>query len=243
MGIASPSVPRHIAIIMDGNGRWAQNRGLPRFKGHEQGGKTVEKIAQYGVDLGLECMSLYSFSMQNWKRPQEEIDFLMHLYSLYLEAIRPDLMRNNVRLVHLGRFQRLPQRVVDTLIETVKMTQPNTGMVLAVALNYGGRTEIVDAAQKISADVVAGKIRPTDIDEQTFENHLYTAGLPDPDLVIRTSGEMRISNFLLWQVSYAEFYVTDTLWPDFSEKDIDDAIQTYARRSRRFGDVKPQSLL
>lgn len=228
---------------MDGNGRWAQNRGLPRFKGHEQGGKTVEKIAQYGVDLGLECMSLYSFSMQNWKRPQEEIDFLMHLYSLYLEAIRPDLMRNNVRLVHLGRFQRLPQRVVDTLIETVKMTQPNTGMVLAVALNYGGRTEIVDAAQKISADVVAGKIRPTDIDEQTFENHLYTAGLPDPDLVIRTSGEMRISNFLLWQVSYAEFYVTDTLWPDFSEKDIDDAIQTYARRSRRFGDVKPQSLL
>ncbi len=242
LGILPQSVPRHVAIIMDGNGRWAQQRGLPRFHGHEQGGKTVEKIALYGVHLGLECMSLYSFSMQNWKRPKEEVDFLMHLYSLYLEAIRPDLMKHQVRLVHLGRLERLPQKVVDTLQETVEMTRMNPGMVLAIALNYAGRAEIVDAAKRMAAEVAAGTLDPAVIDEAALERNLYTAGLPDPDLVIRTSGEMRISNFLLWQISYAEFFVTDTLWPDFSETDLDQAIQVFAGRSRRFGDVKPQTV-
>lgn len=242
LGIPPLSVPRHVAIIMDGNGRWAQQRGLPRFHGHEQGGKTVEKIALYGVQLGLECMSLYSFSMQNWKRPKEEVDFLMHLYALYLEAIRPDLMKHQVRLVHLGRLDRLPQKVVDTLHETVEMTRMNPGMVLAIALNYGGRAEIVDAAKRMAVDAAAGKLDPALIDEATLDRNLYTAGLPDPDLVIRTSGEMRISNFLLWQISYAEFFVTDTLWPDFSQADLDQAIRTFSGRSRRFGDVKSQTV-
>jgi undecaprenyl diphosphate synthase len=242
LGIPPQSVPRHVAIIMDGNGRWARQRDLPRFHGHEQGGKTVEKIALYGVKLGIECMSLYSFSLQNWKRPKEEVDFLMHLYSLYLEAIRPDLMTHNVRLVHLGRLDRLPQKVVDTLHKTVEITGTNTGMVLAIALNYGGRAEIVDAVKRIAADAVAGKLSPADIEEATLDRNLYTAGLPDPDLLIRTSGEMRISNFLLWQISYAEFFVTHTLWPDFSEADFDEAIRVFSGRSRRFGDVKSQTV-
>ena len=239
-GIEPQQMPRHIAIIMDGNGRWATKRDLPRFEGHRQGGKTVERIVQYCLDLGVECLTLYSFSLQNWKRPKEEIDFLMYLYAQYLVKIRPMLMDNNVRLVHLGLASQLPESVKKALSETVAMTAENTGMVLALALNYGSRTEIVEAVKKIAQECKAGKLNPEDIDEECVSGHLDTAGLPDPDLVIRTSSELRISNFLLWQISYSEFYVTETLWPDFDKADIDNAVLVYAGRSRRFGDVAPK---
>lgn len=230
-------MPRHIAIIMDGNGRWASNRGLPRFEGHRQGGKTVERIVQYCLELGTECLTLYSFSLQNWKRPKEEVDFLMYLYSQYLIKIRPMLMENNVRLVHLGFADQLPESVRKELKTSVEMTAANMGMILALALNYGSRNEIVEAVRKIAAEYKGGKLDIEAIDEQCISEHLDTAGLPDPDLVIRTSNELRISNFLLWQISYAEFYVTETLWPDFDKADMDKAILAYAGRNRRFGDI------
>ncbi|HOK65459.1 MAG TPA: isoprenyl transferase [Anaerohalosphaeraceae bacterium] len=239
LGLKPEALPRHIAIIMDGNGRWATQRGLPRFRGHEQGGKTVETIAKYCVDIGLEVLTIYSFSMQNWKRPKEEIDFLMYLYAAYLEGIRPMLMENNVRLVHLGTIRQLPQKVVDALEETKRLTAGNTGMVLCLALNYGGREEIVQAVQRIAEKCRRNLLEPEKIDEACISNHLYTAGCPDPDLVIRTSGELRISNFLLWQISYAEFYVTETFWPDFTPADLDKALTAFAGRSRRFGDIRP----
>jgi undecaprenyl diphosphate synthase len=237
LGILPEQMPRHIAIIMDGNGRWALNRGLERFEGHRQGGKTVERIVQYCVELGIECLTLYSFSLQNWKRPKEEVDFLMYLYSQYLVKIRPNLMDNNVRLVHLGIAEQLPDTVRKELRTTVEMTAANNGMILAIALNYGSRTEIVEAVKKIAQACKDGKLNPADIDEQCVSDNLNTAGLPDPDLLIRTSNELRISNFLLWQISYAEFYVTQTLWPDFDNSDMDKAIIAYAGRNRRFGDI------
>jgi undecaprenyl diphosphate synthase len=238
LGIGPEQIPRHVAIIMDGNGRWATKRGLPRFEGHREGGKTVEKIVKHSLELGIEVLTLYSFSMQNWKRPREEVDFLMHLYADYLTNIRPMLMDNNVRLVHLGVKRQLPDMVIRALDETIGLTAGNTGMVLALALNYGARTEIVEAVRKIASECAAGKIAVEQIDEDCISSHLDTAGLPDPDLVIRTSNELRISNFLLWQVSYAEFYVTPTFWPDFDEGEMDKAVLAYAGRNRRFGDVK-----
>jgi undecaprenyl diphosphate synthase len=237
LGLEPQQMPLHIAIIMDGNGRWATQRGLPRFEGHRQGGKTVERIVQYCLELGTECLTLYSFSLQNWKRPKEEVDFLMYLYSQYLVKIRPMLMENNVKLVHLGIAEQLPESVQVELTQTVKMTAANTGMVLAIALNYGSRTEIVKAIKEIAHQCKAGKLSPDDINEECISAHLDTAGLSDPDLLIRTSNELRISNFLLWQISYTEFYVTDTLWPDFDKADMDKAIIAYAGRSRRFGDI------
>ena len=231
-------MPRHIAIIMDGNGRWAQKRGLHRAEGHRQGGKTVERIAQCCVDFGMESLTLYSFSIENWERPKTEINALMHLYAEYLVRIRPTLMKNNVKLTHLGRLAQLPPAVKKELAKTAKITAGNTGMILALALNYGGRTEITDAARKIARRYKSGKLRLKDIDEQCISSHLYTAGLADPDLLIRTANEMRVSNFLLWQISYSEFYVTKTLWPDFKRADLEKAISAYARRNRRFGAVK-----
>ncbi len=237
--LSEPGIPRHIAIIMDGNGRWAEKRGMKRFQGHARGAKVVEKIVLHCVNCGIEVLSLYSFSMQNWKRPAAEVEFLMQLYSRYLVAIRPTLKKHNVRLVHLGRTEKLPAKVVKELNLTVKLTKDNTGMVLALALNYGSREEMVDAVKAVAAKCVAGKLKPQEIDEQCFSNHLYTAGLPDPDLLIRTSNELRVSNFLLWQISYAEFFVTETLWPDFNEHNLDEAVMAYAQRSRRMGDIKP----
>lgn len=241
LGISPEAVPRHIAIIMDGNGRWAEKQGQPRFYGHSKGGAIVEKIALHCVDLGIEYLTLYSFSMQNWKRPQKEIDFLMGLYSLYLEGIRETLMGSNVRLAHLGTLDRLPQKVVDTLGETIEMTSGNDGMTLGLALNYGSRTEITDGVKAIAKECIEGKLKIEDIDDDCISNHLYTAGWPDPDLLIRTSGEMRVSNYLLWQISYAEFYVTEKYWPEFGTCDLDEAIKVYAQRSRRIGDVTPQT--
>ena len=240
LGLAPAQVPRHIAIIMDGNGRWAQKKGLPRAEGHRQGGKTVEKIAQCCVDFGIESLTLYSFSIENWKRPRAEVNSLMHLYARYLVEIRPTLMKNNVKLVHLGRLAQLPAAVKTELARTIKMTAGNTGMTLALALNYGSRTEIIDAARKIAQEYKSGKLRLKNIDEQCISRHLYTAGLAEPDLLIRTANEMRVSNFLLWQISYSEFYVTRTLWPDFKRADMEKAILAYARRNRRFGTIKSQ---
>jgi undecaprenyl diphosphate synthase len=241
LGVAPEGVPRHIAIIMDGNGRWAEKQGQPRFYGHSKGGSIVEKIALYCVDLGVEYLTLYSFSMQNWKRPKDEIDFLMGLYSLYLEGIRDTFMDNNVRLAHLGSLDRLPQKVVDTLGETIAMTSGNDGMTLGLALNYGSRTEITEGVRAIAKECLEGKLKIEDIDHDCISDHLYTAGWPDPDLLIRTSGEMRVSNYLLWQISYSEFYITEKYWPEFDTCDLDEAIKVFAKRSRRLGDVKPQS--
>jgi len=241
LGITVEQVPRHIAIIMDGNGRWAQSRSLPRMEGHREGGKTVERIAQCCVDFGIESLTLYSFSIENWKRPKVEVDALMELYTRYLIEIRYTLTKNNVRLVHLGRLEGLPASVQKELAETIELTMANTGMVLALALNYGGRTEIVDATKKIAQEYKDGKLQLSDIDEQCISEHLYTARLAEPDLLIRTANEMRVSNFLLWQISYSEFYVTKTLWPDFNKASLDKAILAYAKRNRRFGKLKTQN--
>jgi undecaprenyl diphosphate synthase len=238
LGISPARIPRHIAIIMDGNGRWAKKKHLPRAEGHREGGKTVERIAQHSVDLGIECLTLYSFSTENWKRPKAEIDALMYLYTRYLAEIRPTLMKNNVRLMHLGRLAPLPPQVTTELAKSVEMTAGNTGMVLALALNYSSRAEIIDAIRAIAAECRDGRLQLDDIDEKCVTRHLYTAALAEPDLLIRTANEMRVSNFLLWQISYTEFYVTETLWPDFKEKDLEEAILVYAKRQRRFGDIK-----
>jgi len=238
LGLTTKQMPRHIAIIMDGNGRWAQRGGLPRAEGHRQGAKTVEKIAQHCVDFGIESLTLYSFSIENWKRPKTEVNSLMHLYTQYLAEIRPTLMRNNVKLIHLGQLAGLPTEVQAELTKTIKMSAANTGMKLALALNYGSRTEIADAVKKIAQKYKSGKLRLKDIDEQCISRHLYTAGLAEPDLLIRTANEMRISNFLLWQISYSELYVTKTLWPDFKKAALEKAILAYAKRNRRFGDIK-----
>ena len=238
LGLRLDQMPRHIAIIMDGNGRWAKRKGLPRVEGHRQGGKTVEKIAQCCVDFGIESLTLYSFSIENWKRPKGEVSALMHLYTQYLIEIRATLMKNNVKLVHLGRSAGLPAPVQNELKKTMEITDANTGMILALALNYSGRVEIIDATIQIAQEYKNGKLRLRDINEQCVSRHLYTAGLAEPDLLIRTANEMRISNFLLWQISYSEFYVTKTLWPDFKKSSLENAILAYAKRNRRFGTVK-----
>jgi undecaprenyl diphosphate synthase len=241
LGLTIEQIPRHIAIIMDGNGRWAQKKGLPRGEGHREGGKTVEKIAQCCVDFGIESLTIYSFSIENWERPKSEINTLMHLYAQYLVGIRPTVMKNNVKLIHLGRLSHLPATVRKELTKTIEITAGNTGMTLALALNYGGRTEIADATQKIAEKYKNGELSLEDIDEECISRYLYTAGLADPDLLIRTANEMRISNFLLWQISYSEFHVTKTLWPDFRKTDLEKAILDYAQRDRRFGTIKSVS--
>jgi len=238
LGVEPGQMPRHIAVIMDGNGRWAQKQGLPRVEGHREGGKKVETIALRCVDFGIETLTLYSFSIENWKRPQYEINALMHLYTQYLIGIRDMLKRNNVKLVHLGRVDGLPDSVLEEINMTMELTSAYTGMILALALNYGGRAEIVDATRKIAAEYKSGDLCLEDIDEQCISRNLYTAGLAEPDLLIRTANEMRISNFLLWQISYSEFYVTKTFWPDFTETSLEEAILAYAQRNRRFGSIK-----
>jgi len=241
LGLEIEQMPRHVAVIMDGNGRWAQKRGLHRAKGHTQGGKTVEKVALFCVGLGLETLTLYSFSADNWQRPKSEVNALMHLYAQYMVGIRPILVENNVKLVHLGELSQLPSNVQDELLKTVELTGGNTGMVLALALNYSSRIEITNAVQRIAREYKSGVLELKDIDQQCISNHLYTAKLPDPDLLVRTANEMRVSNFLLWQISYSEFYVTKTLWPDFTKADMEEAILAYAARDRRFGTIKPTS--
>ena len=231
-------MPRNIAIIMDGNGRWAQKKGLPRIEGHRQGGKTVERTALNGVELGFESITLYAFSMENWKRPKAEVNGLMALYARYLVGIRPMMMKNNVKLIHLGRSADLPLKLQKELAKSIEMTAGNEGMKLGLALNYSGRAELIDATRKIAQEYGDGKLSLEDIDEDCISSHLYCCEINEPDLLIRTANEMRISNFLLWQISYTEFYVTETYWPDFEMTDLEKAILAYSRRNRRFGDVE-----
>lgn len=239
LGIPWKKMPRHIAIIMDGNGRWAQQKGLPRLEGHRNGSKAVRSTITECARLGIECLTLYSFSTENWKRPAEEVTGLMHLYAQYLIEERPTIMDNNIRLRHLGQEDGLPDFVLKELHETVRLSAKNTGMTLCLALNYSGRSELVNGIQRIATDAAAGKINPEDIDEQLISDSIDTAGLPDPDLLVRTSGEMRVSNYLLWQIAYAEFYVTDVHWPDFSSEVLHKCIIEYTNRNRRFGGLKP----
>jgi len=238
LGIPEGRFPRHVAIITDGNGRWARRRGLPRSAGHAEGAKIVRRIVTEAARLGLEALTLYSFSSENWNRPSEEIQALMHLYAEYLVHERPAVMANNIRLRHLGRREGLPEAVLRELDASVSLSASNTGMWLNLALNYGGRVELTDAIRRLARRVADGELTPEGIDEKVIDEALDTAGLPDPDLLIRTAGEMRISNFLLWQVSYAEFYVTDTLWPDFDESEFHKAILSFAGRHRRFGGLE-----
>jgi undecaprenyl diphosphate synthase len=235
LGIKLAQMPRHLAMIMDGNGRWATAKGLARAEGHCEGAKAAENIALYCARLGMQSLTLYSFSVENWKRPQDEVEGLMSLYEEYLMSMRPMFMRENVRLVHLGRRQGLPEGVINELDKTMDLTRDNDGMIFAFALNYGGRTEIVDAVRRITQKCLDEQLTVNDINETCISQHLYSATMPDPDLLIRTANELRVSNFMLWQISYSEFYVTDVYWPDFSKEDLDKAIVTYAQRDRRYG--------
>jgi len=237
LGLEPTQLPRHIAIIMDGNGRWAGQRGLPRIRGHAEGARAVRAIVTECARLGIGYLTLYSFSIENWKRPRDEVEALMALYAEYLVAEREEIMANDVRLVQIGRREGLPDNVLRELDLTERMSRDNRGLTLCLAINYGSRREILDACQRLARQVLEGRIRPEEIDETSFSNALYTAGIPDPDLLIRTANERRISNFLLWQLSYTELHITPVLWPDFRPEHLHAAIRDYASRDRRFGGV------
>jgi undecaprenyl diphosphate synthase len=230
-----PEIPRHIAIIMDGNGRWAKERGFPRLEGHRAGAESVREVMEACIELGVEYLTLYAFSSENWSRPATEVTALMSLLDRFLDEKAKDLDRQNVRLLAIGQLDRLPAKT-RALIERIKArTAGHTTMTLVLALSYGGREEIVSAARSLATDAVAGKISPADIDGDLFASRLQTAGIPDPDLLVRTSGEMRVSNFLLWQISYAEMVIVKKYWPDFRQGDLFDVVEEYKRRNRRFG--------
>ena len=238
--VPSERFPRHIAIIMDGNGRWAVKRGMQRVRGHAEGAKTVRNIVTECARLrkhrgGPDYLTLYSFSIENWKRPVEEVSFLMQMYIEYLKQERKTMMDNNIRFQQIGRLDNLPEPVLDEMNRTLEETKNNDGLTLVLALNYGSRAEITDAVKAIAEQVKAGQLDPGSIDEETISSHLYTAGMPDPDLLIRTAGEMRVSNYLLWQISYAELVVSDVQWPDFGVEELHRAIRDFANRNRRFG--------
>jgi len=233
-------MPGHIAIIMDGNGRWARMRGLPRIAGHREGIKSVREIVTFCREVGIEVLTIYAFSAENWKRPELEVKALMMFLEEYLQRELKTLMDNNIRFMTIGQTDKLPGSVKKWIEKVEKKTEHNTSMILNIALSYGGRTEIVDAILRIMNDITNGAIKPENIDSKLFSNYLYTKGLPDPDLMIRTSGETRISNFLLWQIAYAELYFTKTLWPDFRRHDLLLAILDYQHRERRFGMIEEQ---
>jgi undecaprenyl diphosphate synthase len=230
-------LPRHVAVIMDGNGRWAQQRHLPRVAGHRSGTKTARSTIETCARLKIEALTLYAFSVENWRRPKAEIDFLMQLLREYLRKEMPLLQKNNIRMRFLGRTDELPKGVQDDVRDAMERTAGNKGMVLCVALNYGGRAEIVDAMNAILAEQ-NGHAGRAPITEETLTRHMYTSGLPDPDLLIRTSGELRVSNFLLWQIAYAEIFVTETLWPDFKRARLLEALLEYEKRERRYGGIR-----
>ena len=234
-GIPAENRPRHIAMIMDGNGRWAQERDQPRIKGHERGAETVRSITEECAKLGIEQLTLYCLSSENWKRPELELEFLMHLLTEYLVNERETLNKNNIRLEIIGRRDRIPVAVQREMDRSIELTSSNTGPRLCLAINYGARAEIVDAIRNISRRVKEEGLDVDSIDEQMVSDHLYTAGMSDPDLMVRTAGEMRISNYLLWQLSYAELWVTKKYWPEFGVEDLRTAILDYAKRKRRFG--------
>jgi undecaprenyl diphosphate synthase len=231
-------LPAHVAIIMDGNGRWAAQRHLPRVEGHRAGINSVRDVVETSARLGIDVLTLYAFSIENWKRPRAEVNMLMLLLKRYIRLELGTLLKNNIRFRVIGRSEELPIDVQDELDLGIAKTAANTGMLFNIALNYGGRAEIVDAARR----AIAAGVTPDDLDERRFSDFLYTAGQPDPDLLIRTSGEMRVSNFLLWQIAYAEIWVTDTLWPDFRRRDLLEAILAYQKRDRRYGGIKPSPI-
>jgi undecaprenyl diphosphate synthase len=230
-------LPRHVAIIMDGNGRWAARRRLPRVAGHRAGADAVRRTIEAAAGLGLECLTLYAFSTENWKRPRYEIRALMDLLMEYLRKELHSLKENNIQFRMIGRSEELHLSVLEQIRKAELSTFQNTGLRLNIALNYGGRAELVDALRRVAREVAAGRIQPEEVDEEMIARNLYTGSMPDPDLLIRTSGEMRISNFLLWQIAYAEIHVTETLWPDFGERDLFTALIDYQKRERRFGRV------
>lgn len=236
--VANGNIPAHIAIIMDGNGRWARARGLERTSGHEEGVKAVKKIVRAAGNIDLKYLTLYTFSTENWKRPKHEVSAIMRLLARTTRNELNELLENNVKLITTGDIDGLSPARRDILKDAMKRTSKNTGLTLNLALNYSGRYEIMQAVQQIAADVEADKLNTSELNEQKFTSYLQTNGLPDPDLLIRTSGELRISNFLLWQMAYTEIYVTDVLWPDFAEEDFFKAIIDYQHRDRRFGKVK-----
>jgi len=234
---ARASLPQHVAVIMDGNGRWAKQRGFPRVEGHRQGAESARAIIRNAGELGIKYLTLYAFSAENWNRPKEEVDALMKYLVHYLKNEVPDLNKNNVRLEAIGQIWRLPENVQEQLRKSTAALAKNNGLTLLLALSYGSRIEIVDAVRRLAEKVKTGQIEPADITEKMVSDHLWTRNIPDPDLMIRTSGEMRVSNFLLWQISYAELVITPTLWPDFRKPQLYAALEEYARRNRRFGGV------
>ena len=230
-----PDIPRHIAVIMDGNGRWAKERGLPRREGHRAGAESVREVTDACIDLGVEYLTLYAFSSENWNRPQAEIKALMELLDRFLSEKAKDLKKQNIRLLAIGQLDRLPEKTRKLLGRLAAETAHHTALTLVLALSYGAREEIVSASRALAADAAAGKLKPEEIDCTVFASRLQTAGIPDPDLLVRTSGEMRVSNFLLWQISYAEIVIVKKFWPDFRRNDLIEAVREYQRRHRRFG--------
>ncbi|QDU63191.1 Decaprenyl diphosphate synthase-like protein [Planctomycetes bacterium Pan216] len=235
LGLEPESLPRHIAVIMDGNGRWAQQRGLPRIEGHRRGVGSVRRTVEECCRLGIGQLTLYCLSQENWKRPRLELDLLMELLRRYLIDERDTIMKNNVRLQVIGRREGLPPEVIDEMNRTLEMSRDNDGMVLCLAINYGGRAEIVDAVRELSRRARDGQLDPEDVDETIIAEALYTRDMPDPDLLIRTAGEQRVSNFLLWQISYAEIWVASVCWPEFAEEHLQQSLVDFARRERRYG--------
>jgi undecaprenyl diphosphate synthase len=233
-------MPQHVAIIMDGNGRWAKAKGLDRSFGHQEGVVSVRKIVETANDLGIRYLTMYTFSTENWNRPEEEVQALMSLLVLAIKRETPDLMKNNVRLMAIGNLDRLPSDARATLMECISETSANTGTTVILALSYSARWEITEAVKRLAKEAIDKKINPDDITESVVSSYLTTQGIPDPDLLIRTGGEQRISNFLLWQLSYAEFYFTNEYWPDFREEELYEAILYYQQRERRFGKTSEQ---
>jgi undecaprenyl diphosphate synthase len=230
-------LPSHVAVIMDGNGRWAAQRHLPRVEGHRAGSEAVRETVETAARLGIQVLTLYAFSVENWKRPATEVSTLMLLLKRYLRSELKTLLRNDIRFRVIGRMEELAPDIQDELNAAIERTSTNRGMLFNIALNYGGRAEIVDAARR----AIESGVKPEELDEQRFASFLYTAGQPDPDLLIRTSGEMRVSNYLLWQIAYAEIYVTDTLWPDFRRRHLLEAVLAYQKRERRYGGIAPSA--
>ncbi len=235
--------PRHIAVIMDGNGRWAQRRGLPRIEGHRHGVASVRRVIEECARLGIEQLTLYCLSSENWKRPRSELDFLMHLLEQYMVEERATIIERNIRVEVIGRRGGIPEQVLAQLDKTVELSRGNTGPRLCLAINYGARGELLDAVRRIAEEVQAGKLDPKSLSEQSIAERLYTAGMTDPDLLIRTAGEMRLSNFLLWQISYAEVWVTEKTWPEFDETLLQQAIADYARRNRKYGGLSEEDAI
>ncbi len=237
MATTPNSTPRHIAIVMDGNGRWASERGLPRIRGHEEGANSVAAVAEACSDFGVEWLTLYAFSMENWKRPQAEINALMGLLEKFLTSRTKEMVEKGIRLLAIGDLERLPKKCGQALDQAIAQSAANSKLNLVLALSYGSRQEILNAVRKIAHKVSNSELALDEIDESCMDSHLYTSGIPDPDLLIRTSGEMRISNFLLWQLSYTEIFISNKLWPDFRKQEMAEAINDYSRRQRRFGSV------